>query len=42
VIVLEDVRVSSANGTPASEQETLQRLRDRGARVMTLAQLEST
>jgi nicotinamidase-related amidase len=38
VILLEDVRVSSANGTPASEQETLRQLRSLGARVMTLEQ----
>jgi nicotinamidase-related amidase len=38
LILLEDVRVSSANGTPASEQETLKRLRSLGAQVMTLEQ----
>jgi nicotinamidase-related amidase len=36
LILLEDVRISSAGGTPASEAETLRRLRERGARIMTL------
>jgi nicotinamidase-related amidase len=36
LLLIEDVRVSSADGTPASEAETLRRLRERGARTMTL------
>lgn len=36
LIVLEDVRVSSAAGTPESEAETLRDLRARGARTLTL------
>jgi nicotinamidase-related amidase len=37
-IVLHDVRISSAGGTPESEALTLQSLADRGAAVMGLAQ----
>jgi nicotinamidase-related amidase len=36
VIVLHDVRISSAGGTPESEALTLQRLKDKGAAVMGL------
>ena len=36
LIVLEDVRVSSAQGDPQSEAATLRTLRDQGARVLTL------
>jgi hypothetical protein len=38
LIVLEDVRVSSASGTPETERETIRTLRERGAQVMTLQQ----
>jgi len=38
LILLEDVRVASAVGTPDEEQQILHRLRARGARVMTLEQ----
>jgi len=36
VVVLEDVRVSSADATPQSELQTLHTLREQGARLMTL------
>ncbi len=38
LILLEDVRVASAVGTPEGEQEIIRGLRARGARVMTLEQ----
>jgi nicotinamidase-related amidase len=38
VLLLEDVRVSSAQGTPQSEAQTIAALRLAGARVTTLAQ----
>jgi nicotinamidase-related amidase len=37
VILLEDVRISSAGATAQSEQETLRTLRNQGAQVMTLS-----
>lgn len=36
LIVLEDVKISSAGGSPESEQRTLAELRARGAKTMTL------
>jgi nicotinamidase-related amidase len=36
LILLEDVRIASANATPQSEQETFDTMRDQGAQLMTL------
>jgi len=36
LILLEDVRISSAGATPQSEQQTIDSLRTLGARIMTL------